>query len=327
VSDAHASADEAAQPHEATHPHETTQPDGVRAVVVSYNTRELALPLLGDLGRELAGCPGSEIVVVDNASTDGSAAAIAEAYPGLTLVTSATNLGFGRAVNLGAREAKTRWLLLVNPDARIDSGAVSLLIETARERPGHGLYGGRFIDVARQTDEDSVAVLPTMSNLLAYATGVGPIARRLGWRSPPRRAAGSAVVIEVDALPGTFVLAETDAWRDVNGFDERYFMYAEDLDLCVRMGDTGRRPLYVPAATLRHIGGASSSSGGGKEVLKLTSLVTFVRGRWTPRRGRVATLLLLTGVGLRRLARVPFRTPTGRWETAWRERKRWVAGW
>jgi GT2 family glycosyltransferase len=298
----------------------------LRAVVVTYNTKDLALALLGDLQRELGNWPGSQIVVVDNASADGTPDAVAAAFPAVELVRSPENLGFGRAVNLGAKGSDTRWLLLVNPDARIDEGAVGQLVAAAKARPGHGLYGGRFIDVARGTNEDSVAVLPTLSNLLAFATGLAPVLRRLGYRSPPRRQANSAEVIEVDALPGTFVLAETDAWRDVGGFDERYFMYSEDLDLCVRVGATGRRPLYVPQASLRHIGGASSTSGS-KEVLKNRSLVTFINTHWPASHARLGRLLLVAGVGLRRLARLPYRTPSGRWETAWRERKLWLGGW
>ena len=302
-------------------------PEGtLRAVVVTFNTKDLALDLLADLGRELTRIPDSQIVVVDNASSDGTADAVAVTYPDVDLRRLPENIGFGRAVNVGAKDAESGWILLVNPDARIDVGAVSQLLDVAKAQPGHGLYGGQFIDVTRLTNEDSVAVLPTISNLVAYATGLAPIMRRLGWRSPPRRMASSPVTVEVDALPGTFILAEVPAWREIGGFDERFFMYSEDLDLCVRMGQSGRRPLYVPSATLRHIGGASSTSGG-KEVLKLRSLVTFMKTHWSPQRAAVGRALLAAGVGLRRLARLPYRTPNGRWETAWRERKCWLGGW
>ncbi len=300
--------------------------DTVRAIVVTFNTKDLALDLVSDLRGELAALPGSQIVVVDNASSDGTPEAIEAAFPDVEVRRSATNRGFGAAVNLAAADASSRWLLLVNPDARVDDGAVVRLVEAATKEPGHGLYGGRFIDVARGTNEDSVAVLPTLGNLLAFATGVAPVLRRLGYRSPPRRKANSDRVIEVEALPGTFVLAEVDAWRTVGGFDEKYFMYSEDLDLCVRMAATGRRPLYVPQASIRHIGGASSTSGA-KEVLKNRSLVTFLSTHWPVRRATAGRLLLVAGVGLRRVARLPYRTPSGRWETAWRERDSWRGGW
>lgn len=304
----------------------TSSDDAITAILVTYNTRDLALAALGDLGPQLQEFPGSRIVVVDNASSDGTAAAIAEKFPQVTLDPSASNLGFARAVNHGARGASTRWLLLVNPDLRIDPGSLKALVDVARAQPGHGLYGGRFIDVDRQTGEDSVAVLPSIGQLLGYATGAGPVARRLGFRSKPRKAAASRRPVEVGALPGTFLLIETDAWREVGGFDERYFMYSEDLDLSVRITKTGRRPLFVPAALVHHAGGASSSSGG-KEVLKLTSLVTFLRNQWSPSSARAGELLLLAGVGLRRIARLRAHTPEGRWETAWRQRRQWRSGW
>jgi GT2 family glycosyltransferase len=300
--------------------------DTVRAIVVTFNTKDLALALLADLRRELVALPGSQIVVVDNASADGTPDAIEAALPDVEVRRSATNLGFGAAVNLAAAGASSRWLLLVNPDARIDDGAVARLVAAAAKNPGHGLYGGRFVDVARDTNEDSVAVLPTVGNLVAFATGAAPVLRRLGYRSPPRRKANSDHEVEVEALPGTFLLAEVDAWQEVGGFDEKYFMYSEDLDLCVRVAATGRRPLYVPQASIRHIGGASSTSGA-KEVLKNRSLVTFLRTHWPAGRANLGRGLLLTGVGLRRVARLPCRTPAGRWETAWRERAGWRDGW
>jgi GT2 family glycosyltransferase len=304
----------------------TDPADTVTAVVVTYNTRELALELLGDLVKELEGQPESSVIVFDNASDDGTAAAVAERYPSVRVEASDVNLGFGAAVNRAAAQLTSKWLLLVNPDARINPGAVAALIDAARRAPGHGLYGGRFVDIARDTAEDSVAVLPSMTQLLGYATGLDTLARRFGYRTAPRRVAAASDTAEVDALPGCFVLVEADAWRELGGFDQRYFMYGEDLDLSVRMASSGRRPLYVPAASIRHAGGASSS-GGRKEVLKLTSLVTFVRGHWTPWRARAGCALLVAGVGLRRLARTPFRTPSGRWETAWRERATWLRGW
>jgi N-acetylglucosaminyl-diphospho-decaprenol L-rhamnosyltransferase len=300
--------------------------DTIRAVVVTYQTRDLVIPLLADLITELKPWPGSEIVVVDNASDDGTVDAIASAFPKIALHASSSNLGFGPAVNLAAKDATSRWLLLMNPDARIDAGSVARLVDVAVRNPGHGLYGGRFVDIGRQTAEDSVAVVPTLPNLVGFALGTGAIARRLGWRSAPRRAAASLEPTTVDALPGTFLLVETDAWREVGGFDERYFMYSEDLDLSLRIGRSGRRPMYVPAASIQHAGGASSSSGT-KEVLKLTSLVTLLRANWPGRRARAGEILLLVGIGVRRLARLRARTPEGRWETAWRERARWRSGW
>ncbi len=298
----------------------------ITAIVVSYNTREFVLPLIGDLLTQLKAYPGSDVVVVDNASSDGTVEVVKAEYPEVRLEAMPANLGFAKAVNRAAEGSVSRWLLLVNPDARIDPGSVSTLVERARNEPGHGLYGGRFVDMYRGTNEDSVAVVPTMTQLVAYATGAATIARRLGHRSAPRRAANAASAQTVDALPGTFLLIENNAWQEVGGFDERYFMYGEDLDLSVRVARTGRRPMYVPSASVRHAGGASSSSGT-KEVLKLTSLVTFLHQHWTPNRARLGEFLLLAGVGLRRAARLPKHTPDGRFETAWRERGRWRRGW
>jgi len=298
--------------------------------VVTFNTKELALALIADLVRELEPLEGSQIVVVDNASSDGSADAIAAQFPDITLHRLPANIGFGAAVNRGAADAPTRWLLLANPDARIHDGAVAELVAEASAHPGHGLYGGRFLEETGELNENSVAALPTPASLLGYATGLAPVLRRAGYRRPSDALARSAHPIDVVAVPGTFVLAETDAWRQIGGFDERFFLYSEDLDLCMRLAATGRHPRYVPAAVMTHIGGAASaggSKGGGKEVMKLRSLVTLLRTHWSPGYARFGSGCLLVGVAWRRLTRVGRRTPSGRWETAWRERRSWLRGW
>jgi GT2 family glycosyltransferase len=300
--------------------------DCVHAVVITYNASRLTMLLLDDLVGGLVDIPGSVVTVFDNASTDDTVEQIRSHRSDVELIVSPSNLGFGRAVNAATKGVEARWILLINPDARIDPGSIRRLVDVARERPGHGLYGGRFVDDERQTAEDSVALVPTLTHLLAFATGFGAIARRLHLRSASARAAAASDVTEVVALPGTFLLVETDLWRELGGFDPRFFMYSEDVDLSLRVGRSGRRPLYVPQASIRHAGGASSSSGQ-KEVLKLTALVTFGQVWWTPTRRRCGQLLLLFGVLLRRVARVRAHTPNGRWETAWRERRRWLAGW
>jgi len=304
----------------------TTLPDGVHAVVITYNTSHLTTLLLADLARELATLPGSSITVFDNASTDDTVELVRIERPDVELVVSPRNLGFGRAVNAASEGAATRWILLINPDARIDEGSIGRLVDVARVQPGRGIYGGRLVDERRHTVEDSVADLPSLRGLLAFATGFAPLARRLRIRSAAARLAAGDSLTDVTALPGTFLLIETKVWQEIGGFDPRFFMYSEDIDLCFRVGLAGCVPLYVPQASIRHIGGASSSSGR-KEVLKLTGLVTFLNLWWPRGRARTGRFLLLLGVLLRRTARAGHRTPEGRWETAWHERRVWLAGW
>lgn len=296
------------------------------AIVITYNTREMALTLLADLRTELEDTPHSRIMVVDNASADGTADAVANAFPDIILDRAPTNLGFGAAVNRAANGASTDWLLLVNPDARIDPGSIASLMSAARQRPGHGLYGARLTDANRATSEGSVFALPTLGLLLGYASGAAAVLRRMGWRSRAVRLSGSPVEVEVEALPGTFVLIEREAWEQVGSFDERFFMYCEDFDLCARMIAAGRRPLYVPQASMRHVGGASSARGN-KEVMKLRSTVTYIGLHWSPAQARIGRLLLVAGVGLRRLVSAPNPELAAHWRFAWGERHEWLEGW
>lgn len=311
----------------------------VSVIIVSYNTRELTLATLATLHDqrnfgELAvsqALPGSnfpeteqilhrgiEVIVVDNASTDGSADAICAAFPAVTVARSNVNLGFAPAVNLAAERARGRYLLLLNPDIRPDGPFILELLEFAEKHPSHGIYGGRTM---REDGRDFLAgyAFPSIGEYLWFATGLSKLYNpeelpRLD-RSRP---------VHVPALSGCLMLVERELWEALGGFDPRFFMYSEDTDLCWRAAQAGARPVLVPSARVTHLGGRSTSGralpSAAKVEMLLNGKILFLRKHWPSRRARLGRALILCGVALRALA------GSEPWRTAWRSRAAWRDG-
>jgi N-acetylglucosaminyl-diphospho-decaprenol L-rhamnosyltransferase len=286
----------------------------VSILMVSYNTRDLTLKALRALP---TACPGLafEIIVVDNASSDGSADAISDDFPSVHVVRSRDNLGFARAVNLAAGQATGRYLLLLNPDTYPDGPFVAELVEFADKHPECGVYGGRTV---REDGRDYLAGyrFPTIGLYLWFATGLSILHNieelpRLD-RSRPT---------PVPALSGCLLMIDHDLWKSLNGFDPDFFMYCEDADLCWRATLAGAQPTLVPTARIVHLGGRASTSTARKVEMLMRGKISFLHKHWPPARARAGRLLLLAGVGMRALLR---REP---WLSAWRTRSSWRNGW
>lgn len=303
-----------------------TPPD-VTVIVVSYNTSALTERCVKALHDSTA---AHEIVVVDNASSDGSADAIAASFPEVRLLRLPENVGWGRGVNRGAALAAGRYLLFFNPDAEPVGDAVADLVAFADAHPGHGLYTGRTLTADGADDRYSCWGLPSVWSYVAFATGLSTAFPDKPWANPeglPRYDRRS--VAEVPAISGCAMLIERDLFRRLGGFDPRYFLYSEDIDLCVRARALGARPLVTPDVAVRHVGGASSSPAG-QRVKILRGKATYVRAHWSPWRARIGIALLKGGVGLRALGKAVLGRDRSRgvdWTLVWRERSAWAAGW
>jgi GT2 family glycosyltransferase/acetyltransferase-like isoleucine patch superfamily enzyme len=295
-------------------------------VIVSYNARDW-------LARCLASIPAAsarhevEVVVVDNASADGSADMVARDFPAVRLVRSDDNLGFGRGVNLGAAEATGDYLLLLNPDGLVEPGAIDSLVDFAEAHPEHVICGGRTITPEGDLDPRSCWAAPSLWSLLCSALMLST-ARPRSPRFDPEAMGGYArdEVRTVDIVTGCLLLMAMADWRKLGGFDERYFMYGEDADLCLRAAATGRTCAITPDAVMVHAVGVSSETTAAKQRLLLAGRITLVRTRWGGWRGRLGGALIVGGVGLRAAV---FRLRPGRgahWQETWRERGTWGRG-
>ncbi len=299
----------------------------VSILIVSYNTAELLDDCLRSIAAETQGI-GYEVIVVDNASADDSVARVRANHPGVKLVPLDENVGFARGVNLAGEQAQGEFLLLLNPDTAVHDGAIQRLVAFARAHPEHGIYGGRTLRPEGGVDPSSCWGRPTLWSLVCFASGATAVAKRSRWLDPESLGRWDRdSVREVDIVTGCLCLVPSELWKRLGGFDERYFMYGEDTDLCLRAAEQGYRPVITPEATVMHVVGAASATRGDKRVMVMRGRATLVRRHFGPLASRLALGLLVAGVGLRAvLSGTGGRGEAESWRVAWRERGRWLAG-
>ena len=241
----------------------------VSILVVSYNTREMTLECLRSIRKQTRA--RHEVVVVDNASTDGSAEAIAAESPEVVLMAERHNHGFARANNLAARRARGEYLLLLNPDTVILDGAVDRLVDFARETPRARIWGGRTVFADGRLNATSCWRRMSMWNIACRSAGLTRVFARSpvlnsegygGWDRGTRR--------QVDIVTGCFLLIARADWERLGGFDPAFVMYGEEADLCLRARrELGARPMVTPEATIVHHGGASDRVAADRVVATL----------------------------------------------------------
>ncbi len=303
---------------------------GLTAVLVSFNSRDL-------LCRAVRSCLGSttpmRIVVVDNGSTDGSADAVESMSESVQVIRAEENLGFAAATNLGAAAAPLDDdILLVNPDAVLDPDAVEHLSTAAAAEPWRGIYGALVLLEDGSVDPGYAKQLPTLRSLFCFATGLSSLGRGSRLLDPEsliRRVPTGTT--SVGMVSGCVVLISAEAWHALRGFDERYFLYAEDADLSSRARSGGFSPSVVPMARAHHVSGGTAATSAIRQQLMLCGRVTYLRHHWPPGRARAGVVLLTLGVGLRALASGALalarrQAVEGRWVESFRQRDRWRDG-
>lgn len=233
-----------------------TQPITLSVIIVSYNTRQMTLDCLQTLSAGLGGL-ATEVVVVDNASTDGSAAAIAEVHPEVSLIANARNVGFGAANNQAMERARGEFFLLLNSDAFVRPDAAPSLVKYLRAHPDVAVVGPRLLNADGSLQ---VSCFPFPSPARAWlenlwVSAAFPHHPRWGdyrrWPHDRERL--------VDSVIGACMLVRREAYAQVGGFDERFFMYSEELDWQRRLRDRGWRVAFTPDAQVTHLGGASGA--------------------------------------------------------------------
>jgi GT2 family glycosyltransferase len=245
----------------------------VAALIVSYNVRSFILETLRAY-YETCG-PASAAVVVDNASTDGSANAIQEAYPQARVIRLEQNLGFGRANNAGLDATDSEFLLLLNPDVILNEGCVARLTEFLVAHPDAGAAGPRLERPDGRLDLAARRSFPSPQSAFFRLTGLSrlfPNSARLNQYNLGNVSAET--VHEIDAGTAACLLVRRSAIDKVGFFDPDFFMYGEDLDLCYRLRGAGWKVYFVPAATAVHIKGTSTRQATSK------MLYEFHRAMW-----------------------------------------------
>ncbi|MGO9336607.1 MAG: glycosyltransferase family 2 protein [Terracidiphilus sp.] len=209
-------------------------------LLVNYNGIKYLGPCLESVLRFAP--PDTEVILEDNASTDGSVEVAEIDYPWVKIVRSSQNLGFAGGNNLAGKKARGKFILLLNTD--------TLLLEPIAPAvdwlESHPLYGALTVNMldGERIAQACTGRFPTVLRLV-----------RLGSMLVSPDMYGAEDAYDVDWVQGSFLLVRADLWHSLNGLDERYFMYAEDVDFCKRIWDTGFRCAYLPHRQYLHWGG------------------------------------------------------------------------
>lgn len=239
------------------------------AILVNYNAGPELARALRSIADEMAGQPW-EGVVVDNSSTDGSAEAATGFAPVVRLLSNTGNIGFARGVNQGIAATTAPYVLIMNPDCRLMAGAVGALRGVLDTNAGCAIAGPRILDPdgsvqgSARGDPDMLTGLFGRTTLLRRIVPFLPVARRNVVVDDAIR--GGARSVAVDWLSGACMLARRDALDAVGGFDERFFLYWEDADLCRRLRARGYHVRYVPGAAANHRVGQSSRTARASSI-------------------------------------------------------------
>lgn len=255
------------------------------AVILIHNDGSRVVPLLDVLLAEVR-----DAVVVDNASSDGSAAVI-DGRPGVTLIRNERNAGFAAGVNVGARAATGAWLLLVNPDVYLKPGQATALLSGLADDVAE--VAPLQVDAEGAPRAETGGYEPTLSRYLVWAILPARFHRGFGpWLAPPFPTDDT----DVDWLSGALLGIRREVFERLHGFDERFFMYHEDIDLARRARRAGYRVVCRPSVRLRHdVASGLSERRIRSGRLSIESLAIDVPG-W---RRRVLGAILGLGYGLR----------------------------
>jgi GT2 family glycosyltransferase len=276
----------------------------ISTIVVNYNSGDFLRHCVDSLLADSSlNCPlGNEIIVVDNASSDGSLDAI-QGMPGVQVIRNSFNAGFAAACNTGARVASTPVLLFLNPDCSFTPGTLVRLLDALRADERVGMVGGLLVNLDGTEQAGGRRSIPTPWRSFVRAFGLTRFANRwprlffdfhLHKQPLPDNA------IEVEAISGACMMVKREAMQDAGEWDEGYFLHCEDLDLCMRLRKLGWKILFVPSAQISHALGVCSQS---RPVFvawhKHKGMIRFYRKFFRHQYPRILMGLVMAGVWLR----------------------------
>lgn len=250
-------------------------PSDLAIVIVNYNAGEYLARCVASVF-ECAGGLALDVLVIDNASRDGSARATSERQPRMRLIENPTNRGLSAAWNQGARETDAPWLLFLNPDAEIWAGDLGALVAVGERRADVALLGP-LVRNPDGTIYESGRVFPSVGQAVGHAF-LGPVVpsnrftrayRQADWDRTTER--------EVDWVSGACMLIRRSAFDQVGAFDEAFWLYGEELDLCTRLRGAGWKVLATPELEIVHEGGVSTGRSRRTHLMHSASIYRYYR--------------------------------------------------
>jgi GT2 family glycosyltransferase/glycosyltransferase involved in cell wall biosynthesis len=289
-------------------------------VVVTYRSAGTIEPCLRSLERQRHDLGGElEVIVVDNASDDETVSIVTTRFPWVALVRESSNTGFSHATNRGLAQARGRALLLLNPDTVVPDGTLAATLAALEVHPEAGALGCKLVLPDGTFDHAAKRGLPTLTTALAYVLALHrlhPHGRRTGGYVAGHLDEDETGAVE--AINGAFMLVRRAAAAAVGGLDERFWLYGEDLDWCLRLGRAGWRILYWPGVSVMHVKGAS-----GRRGRSTRTNMAFHRSMWQYYAKNIGSdhpaplrALVLLGIGLRLVGAVSFNALRARAQDA-----------
>jgi GT2 family glycosyltransferase len=271
----------------------------ISVVIVSYNTCNILRTCLQELYKHTVGI-AMEVFVVDNHSADGSADMVKREFHQVRLLANRENRGFAAANNQAFELATGEYIILLNPDAYVKAGAIERGIAFMARTPECGICGGRLVTPEGKLDP-SARRFPSCLSKFFSLTGMS-----LRYPSSPvfnRHDFGGFAhdrPLEVDWIPGTFTIVRASLLDDIGPFDERFFIYYEETDLCRRAKQAGWKVFFIPDAEVVHIGGACSKTRKDQAYDPVASQVLSFRMRseWLYYRKNGGLLQVLVNAGV-----------------------------
>lgn len=238
------------------------QPLELSVIIVNWNSKEYLRQCLNSLHHH---CPDVkfEVIVIDGASFDGCGEMLAKEFPSVSFIQSEKNVGFAKANNLGARRARGKYLLLLNPDTEFRENSPRIMLDHFARLPQAGLLGCKLLNADGSLQTTSVLTYPTILNQVLDSEFLRRKFRNLPlwgvasiYTEPPRPA-------EVEVISGACILISRALYAQVGGFSEDFFMYSEDVDLGWKVRQAGHPAYYLPFTSVIHYGGSSSDQASG----------------------------------------------------------------
>ena len=225
-------------------------------VIVTHNSLNQIHACLASLSTHPPS-PGHETLVVDNASPDGTAVAVRQRWPHVRVIDAGVNLGFARASNIGIQQTSGELVLLLNPDTTAPAGALDALVACLDARPDAAVVGPRLVDASGRAELSFGAMIGPLTELRQKLLVTGNDTRAPLIGAYVNRLTRGAR--EVDWVSGACLLVRRADALAVGLLDERYFMYAEDVDFCAAIRARGRRVIFTPEAEIVHLRGRSAA--------------------------------------------------------------------
>jgi GT2 family glycosyltransferase len=291
--------------------------------IVSYRCRTLLHACLESL-RRFPPEGGAHVVVVDNDSRDGTVELVRGEFPDVELVDTGANLGFAAATNMALLRGTAPYALVLNPDTEVLPDGLTALVALLEERPEIGMLGCRLVRPDGRFDHAAKRSFPTPLSALAHFTGLG----RMG-RAPSSLSAYRATELDeneagpVDAVNGAFMLIRRSALEQVGLFDEGYWMYMEDLDLCYRFAQARWTTWYEPSVTVVHVKGGTSGRWRAPRLVVAFhyGMFRFYRKHYAADHNVALNLVVYAGIAAK-LAVALVRSSTARAAARFRGRRR-----